>query len=372
MKISVEQSILLAALKRIDAIVNPKSNLPVLQCASIEADESGVCTLRGSDYETTIRDIIQVDVHEHGRALVPCKKLRQTIESLADGQVQLEIEDNIANITCDGATFRLSTQTHESAIWDDFPQWKDVEPELSFTVLGDDLARLAAQIEYAIPVNDPRKILGGFNLAVKDNLLSITTASSGGGAQATIPVPEVLGDTDISSVIPLKTLHQVYINAYDVVSIGLSENRASFAFGDTVYQCVLIDGIYPNFDMVIPKEINHTIVMDKKELFSEIKRSAVVCEDTYCSVRMTASKNAIKINARSPMLGQYENEVDGDFPDIGESVVFNGKLLGETLSAIPSDTIEMHINTPRSPVVFKAPDAPDVLWLLMPIRMSED
>jgi DNA polymerase-3 subunit beta len=370
MKLRFDKNALAHATAVTQSVANPASSLAILGNILITATEDGKTLFEASDMESCVRCVAQGEVVEAGSITVNAKRFRDIVSSLPNGMVEMDFVGTQARIACQGKTYNLTTQTAE-----DFPEWPDLSAGTTLEMEHATLKKILANILFALPQRDPRKVLLGSLFDIKENSLSCVTTDGKKLGLSRCNIPEIEGAQPAQAIIPGKILHEVERNLQDegLLRVLIGERQVAFDMGDIIYLSNRIDGIFPNYEMVIPQEADFTkrIVLNRAEFLNEIQRASRISEERNNSIVMHFEGGAVEVTSRNTEVGSYRGTMDVAYTDEPFDIAFNHIYLTDTLKTISSETILMKVKQNAAPVVFVAPEDSMCLFLVMPIKLTD-
>lgn len=366
METVIHRDRLLPVLSRIVGVVERRQTLPILGNLLVRAEEGRLEAL-GTDLEVQVRASCEAKVLSAGEVTVPARKLTDIVRNLPeDSEVTLKGSGERLVVTSGRGRYVLGTL-----------------PAAEFPVLGMDesvetletsdagLKRLLDKTAFAMAQQDVRYYLNGLLLEVSRE--GMRGVSTDGHRLARLDLVGELTVTEARSVIvPFKTvmeLRKQLSGGSARVSIRLAEKMVEFSLGDVVMISKLVDGRYPDYDRVIPVELSRRAVVDKEGLRAALSRAAVLSNEKYRGVRLAFESGNLKLQAHNPeqeeAVEEMELAYEGDTIEIG----FNVGYVGDVLSAVESDTLEVLFEDGNSSSIWRGEGCPDETFVVMPMRL---
>lgn len=365
MKIVCSKAELNRVISLAQSAASTKNVLPVLTNLLFEAGDDGL-TVTGTDLEIGLRLKVKVEVVQKGNATLPAKKLAEIIRSLDDGDVEISVVDGTkGEIKSGRAKIRLVGVPAE-----DFPNFPGYRKEKSLTlpskVLGDMIKRTA----FSVSQDETRYILqGGLLLSNGKTARMVTTD---GHRLSTIEQPLTSGQESVQAVIPSKALGELarILPGDDTpVTAYFADNHIFFELGELILFSRLLDGQFPNYEQVIPKKNEHTLIAEVAPLLAVVNRMSLLAADKGNSVKFHLDGDGLKVTAATADLGEGDESVDVDYAGTAMTVAFNAKYLMEALKALGSERLEMKLSTPLSPTLITPVGAETgARYVVMPMR----
>ncbi len=367
MKLTFAKDQLVKAASTTQSMVNPQTSLPVLGNILIEAEGDRVIFVT-TDLEASVRCAVQAKVDEPGRTTVPARTFAELVRELPDGEVLLEKEGDLVKVQAEENNYTL--QTMPAA---DFPSWPEIKPVSSLTLEQAELAGMLNRVLFAVPPRDPRKVLLGAYFDVKEGHL-ITVATDGKKlGYCRRALSEVIGERETSAIVPHKILAEVQRNlgSEGEVNVVIGDRQVAFELGDVTYMANKIDGSYPNYQMVIPKDIAREVKFGKGEFASAVRRASIISEEKNNSVVLRLEPERARITSRTYDVGEYEGRFPVNYDGEAFEIAFNHKYLIEITRIMEHNDVCMRVKTNASPVIFVNEVDEDSVYLIMPIKMSD-
>ncbi len=361
MKLKIDKGEFLSALQKAKNATEKKSALPILNNFLLIA-EDGSLTLKATDLENFLSLNIRAGVEEDGRTAVNADKLTNVIKSMPVATVYLELKEDKLTVGGGRSTFKLTTLDPE-----DFPEFP--QPDTSAELPSVDLIKAIDKVEYSISKDDVRYALQGLYVHEVDGKTHFV--GSDGHRLALFwrkaPFPMEL-------LIPRKSLKVIqglmkdYIGA---VQSGKDDSFAHFTGEDWSLSVRLLEGEYPDYMAVIPRNFNHEVVVDKDAFLESLKRLSAIAESSAFPVKISFSDHVALLEISDPEYGEGRDEVDVDYTGEPVEVGFNGKYLIEALDNFDANRVWIRMVDPDSAVVIESDDVErdPYLCVVMPMRL---
>lgn len=371
MRIRFKKSDLLPAAAIVQSVANPQSTLPILSNVLITTDHENLVGLSATDYETRVRIDVPAEVEKKGSATVPARTFYDLIKELPeDGEVILEAKEKGAHIRCRDIRAELATMPAQ-----DFPKWPEMEGKASIELPQREFRRLLEKVLFAVPTRDPRKVLLGAYFEIRKT--SVTAVATDGKilAHMRLPIqPEVLEGTEEQNlIIPHKILDELGRSLGDegTVSISFDERQVSFRLNRILYVSNQIEGKYPNYDAVVPKEFARELRFQKPPMLSAIRRAAILTDIKNNAISVNFSGDHATIEAESYDKGRIHEQIPAVNEGEDFKIVFNYKFVADVLKSIEKEEVVLKVNQPTTPAVFQATETGENFYLVMPIKLTE-
>ena len=375
MKFRISKDHFSNGLQQVLNIVGSRSTMPILSNVLVEAKEDHI-TLTTTNLDLGIKCQIKADVSKQGSTTLPVRKLAIIVRELPKNEVLVEVgESNLAQITSGGSNFKIM-----GIAADEFPPLPTFENRNVFELLQSDIVSMLKSVSYAQSNDENRYILNGVYFKFADDKL--TLVATDGRRLALTAVDLVTGDDNTDSLIlPAKTVAELerLMGKGEKVKIAFDDRQAAFEINlddsgdsglvDHLYLVSkVVEGSYPNYQQVIPKETEHRVKVERELMLDCVHRAALVTSDKSNSVKLEMSKNLLEISASSPEYGESHESmaIAYDGPEV--QVSFNPNFIMEPLKALTKDEVFFEFKDHLSPGIFKTLDS--FLCVIMPLRLN--
>ncbi len=368
MKISFNKNDLTYAVNVVQSIVNPQSSLPILSNILIEANIGGEVEFISSDLETCVRCTIPADVSGEGKVTIPASKLVDIVRVVPEDSVHMEEEEKRLKIQCLSNTYRLAVMPPK-----DFPKWPEVEPVTSFTLPQKVLKNVINKILFAIPQREPRRVLLGGLFRLKDEKLVCVGTDGKKLGYAEAEAGNLEGKKPNEAIVPHKVLQELIRILADEgeITIKIGQRQIAFELGRVKIVTSQIDGTYPEYDLVIPKQFNHIIKTNQEALQDAVRRAAIISEEKTHAIMFKFQPERALLSAVSYDVGSYEGMLPITYDGEEIEVAFNHKFLQEIIRAVDEEEVLIKIKSNEEPIIINGADKTDYFFLVMPITFFE-
>jgi DNA polymerase-3 subunit beta len=367
MRFTITRENLQQGLGAVAGSIPTRTTLPVLANILLEAEGDAV-RLSGTDLDTAVSVRIPAEVAEPGAITAPAKKLQEIARELP-GSVEISTQGDAITIASGRSRFRLNGLPR-----DEFPAFPKVAFEETWRLTGRDLARLISHVSFAASTEETRPILNGVLWQLGEQEMRMVATNGHRLAKMTLPIDGEAHAAAGDLIVHPKALGQVQklFGPEEAVEVARSENHLGFRTDSVQVFTRLIEGPYPNYEQVIPKDNDKFMVAGKEELTRAVRRMAIVASDQTHRIRMSLGGPSLKFSVETPDLGAANEELtveyDGDPLEIG----FNAQYLLELLRYMPTDEVRMTFKAPERAATMQPvgnEDTPDYMCLVMPLRL---
>jgi DNA polymerase-3 subunit beta len=311
-------------------------------------------------------------VDDGGSLTVPAKKLQELARELPEHPVRLSTKGDRLELTCGRAAFRLNGMPR-----DEFPNFPTVDFSNSWKVSGATLHELIRQTSFAVSSEESRPILNGVLWQLSEESMRMVATNGHRLARMTVAV-STPGTPKADLIVPPKALAQVerLFAADDEVEVAKSENHIGFRKDGTQVFTRLIEGPYPNYEQVIPKDNDKFAIAGRSTLTQALRRMAVVASDQTHRVRLSFTTNTLRFAVETPDLGEAHEDLEVEYNGEPMDIGFNANYLLEVLRYMPGEDVKLTFKAPEraatvEPVSRDGQEVADYLCLVMPLRLLD-
>src|SRR5688572_2453870 len=355
-------------LAAVSASIPSKTTLPVLSNILFEARD-GEVRMSGTDLDVAVRVRVPAEVKQPGSLTAPGKKLQEIVRELPDHPVEVTTRGEQIELKCGKSHFKLNGLPA-----DEFPTLTEVDFSSGLTVTGTNLNGLIHRTSFAVSTEESRPILNGVLWELRDGEMKMVATNGHRLARMSVPV-EATGTRSADFIVPPAALTQVQrlFKDNDAIEVARSDNHLGFRAASTEVYTRLIEGTYPNYEQVIPRDNDKSATIDKKALESAVRRMAVVASDQTHRIRLKFEPGRVHLNVLTPDLGEGHDELEIGYEGGELEIGFNANYLLEVLRYMPSDEVKFSFKAPERAATMEpvGADMPEYLCLVMPLRLLD-
>jgi len=369
MRFTISREKLQEGLTAVGPSVPNKTTLPVLANLLLETTERGI-RLSGTDLDIAVSTEVSADVESTGAITIPAKKLTEIARELPPAPVKVAaVGEQRITLECGRSKFKLLGLPR-----DEFPTFPQVRFNGSWRVRSGDLQKLISHTAFAVSNEESRPILNGVLWELRPDRMRMVATN--GHRLTRMDLPLSSSGTAGDLIVPPKALEQVrrLFPAEEELEIAQGDNHLGFRSPFTVVFTRLIEGPYPNYEQVIPRDNDRVAISDKVALTSALKRMSVIASDQTHRIRLSFNAGLLRFSVQTPDLGEAQDELPirftGDPIDIG----FNANYLLEILRYMPTDEVRITLKAPERAVTLEPEgwnDSASYLCLVMPLRLMD-
>lgn len=372
MKVTIERSALVKALGHVQSVVERRNTIPILSNVLLQA-AGGSLTLTATDLDIEISETAPADVGRKGSTTVSALTLYEIVRRLPEGaQVRLEMKQEEARlqVSAGRSQFALAILPEE-----DFPTLAANDLGVRFSMPTADLVRLFDKARFAMSQEETRYYLNGVYVhAFSDGALKLLRAAATDGHRlARLEAPLPAGAEKMPGVIvPRKAVAEIgrlLADADETVEIAVSETKIRFGFGAGHLTSKLIDGTFPDYERVIPKNNASVLRAETKDFSQAVDRVATISADRTRSIKMAIDRDRLRLQVNNPEAGSALEELSVDYSGDPIEIGFNARYLLDIAGQIEGATMVFRLSDPSSPSIVMDEEDPRALYVLMPLRV---
>ncbi len=369
MKVICDRTGLSELLTLAGSVIVTRTPKPVLQCVKLVA-EGDTLTVMATDMELAIRaTTTKVEIQEPGEALILNDKFTQIVRESVDSTITLEVEKQEAQIIGQDSHFKIFGYPLA-----DFPPIPEFDGAPDYTLPGDELHRLIQRTLFATARENSRYAINGVLIEREGNKLTLIATDGRRLALARGACKATDSDTQSSQVaiVPTKALStamRLFDDPQQQVSVKVTENQMLFSTDTAVLSTNLVEGNFPPYRDVIPKDSDRKAMISTDVLASGVRRAALLTNDESKGVRMAFGPDGLVISSRAPEMGEAEinvalNSYDGEAMEIG----FNPHFISEALKVVDADEVQIDLKASNKPGILRT--GQNFLYVIMPLNLQ--
>ncbi|MBL0938858.1 MAG: DNA polymerase III subunit beta [Gemmatimonadaceae bacterium] len=370
MKFTISREKLQEGLQAVTAAVPAKTTLPVLANLLVETTDRGI-RFSATDLDIAVSTEVSADVETPGAITIPAKKLSEIARELPPSPVKISASgEQRVTLECGRSKFKLLGLPR-----DEFPTFPSVRFNDSWRVKSGELQKLISHTAFAVSTEESRPILNGVLWELREERMRMVATNGHRLAKMELPV-EASSAPPGDLIVPPKALEQIrrLFPAEEELEIARGDNHLGFRSPFTSVFTRLVEGPYPNYEQVIPKDNDRYALADKAALTSALKRMSVIASDQTHRIKMSFNTGMLKFSVTTPDLGEASDELPvnytGDQLDIG----FNATYLLEILRYMPTEQVRLTFKAPERAATIEPEgwdDPAKYLCLVMPLRLMD-
>jgi DNA polymerase-3 subunit beta len=368
MNFTIQREPLLNALQKVQSVVERKNTVQILGniLFSVQKQELSLCA---TDLEVGIKVTLPVESTSEGKITLSAKHFLDIVKELPNKPLHITRKDNNwVEIVCGKSKFNIVSLSA-----DEYPSLPSFEDKAYSDVRADALSDMISRTEFAVSTDATRYHLNGVFFEHLENGVMRMTATDGHrlsfvDSEVFLKMPELKRGI----IIPKKGLSEIRkLMGQSESAIGLAFERGHMfvKFSDSFLFVRLIDGEYPDYRLVIPKQTDRVVRMDRNTFTSALKRVSLLAHEKSKGVKLALQDSTLTIFSSNPDMGEAREEIDveqsGEPMDIG----FNSRYLLDCLNVMTTDSLELHIKDRLSPGILRGVGTQNHTYVIMPMRI---
>ncbi|MFH1094085.1 MAG: DNA polymerase III subunit beta [Candidatus Omnitrophota bacterium] len=352
MRFKSTKNILMSAIQTVEGAVATKTTLPILSNVLIEAHKDMII-FNATDLDIGIIYKAKAEVQEEGTITVPAKRFADIIKELPEGDVSINVRKNFNMlIDCAECSFRLIGLPKEE--FPNIPKFNNKESIIMDQLL---LKKLLKKVSFAMSRDETRYVLNGTMFSFKNKSITLVATDGRRLALTEVKIPIEIDKKEI--IIPIKTINELnkILKEDGQVKIIFTDNQVAFEINGTVIISRLIEGEFPNYEQVIPKEKKsekqEKIRINKNKLLSAIKRASLFTNQDSQSIKIDVFKNKLVVSKMTPDIGEVKEDIVMEYNGNEITVGFNPWYLMDVLKNLKEEIIDFEIINADKPGVFR-------------------
>lgn len=365
MKVICNRNSLSDALSLLATVVSTRTTRPILQCLRMYTEDDGL-TLLATDLEVGLRcHIKEVEIVEPGQTVASAAKLAAIVHQVEEQTITFATEQEKLVVSALGAKFVLYTFDP-----DEYPPVAAREDGQKFTATAGLLTTIGEQTVYAAAKATSRYAINGLHLEVQGNRIAMVGTDGRRLARACGILPGKV-DEQISCIIPSKTVGMLDKLSDDPdlpVQVIVTDSQISFATPEKLLVSNLVEGNFPSYEAVIPKENTCKVKVNRVQLMAAVRRAALMTSKESHSLKLTVGTDQLTLEAHVPDEGEATVQLPIECQGEPVEITFNPEYLIDPLRVLAQDDVNFEFKTSTTPGLMKA--GPDFLYVLMPVTAT--
>ena len=370
MKFSISSDELQRALNAIGGVIPSKSTLPILENFLFDLSKEQL-TITATDLDTSMSIALKVKSTSNGKIAVPAKRITETIRSLANTEVTFaaDVSSNKIIMTTENGEYKLTGDSSEN-----YPTVPAFKANEEIKINSETLKRLISKTSFAVSTDELRPAMMGILFQIKKNEVK-AVATDGHRLVRLVNSTFSSSKVERDIIIPSRALNLVLKSFEDSEStVSFNETHAMFSLGSITLISRMIEEKYPNYESVIPVDNDKKVIVDKNQLISSVRRTALYASSTTHQVRFSLKKGSLTVSAEDIDFGSEAKETLAcEYSSEPMEIGFNASYIVDILSHIDTNEAVLMLSTPTRASIVKPTDqqtGENLLMLVMPVRLN--
>ena len=371
MKFIVSSSQLLKQIQVLSGVINSNNTLPILDNFLFELNHNEL-KIAASDLETTMSTLVEVESNSEGSIAVSARLLLDTLKTFPDQPLTFKTEEN--------NTIEISSNQgkYDMAYFDgnEFPKTISLDDPKKTHIPGNILATAISKTIFATGNDDLRPVMSGVFFQFSPE--SLTFVATDAHKLVKYSRTDIVSSEVAEFIMPKKPLNllkNILSNSNSDLTIEYNDTNAKFIFDNIVLICRLIDGKYPNYEAVIPKENPNKLAVDRALFLNSVRRVSIFSSKTTHQIRLKMAGTELNISAEDlDYSNKAEERLICDFQGDDMQIGFNSRFLIEMLSNLESNEILIEMSLPNRAGILTPIDGVEegeqITMLVMPVMLN--
>ena len=349
-------------------VASTRSAVQALSGVQLHA-EGDAAELRATDMEVGLRLPLSATVETPGDVVLPARLLLDVVRSLPGPEVSLRLRtaEQDVEITSAGATFRLRTLRNE-----DFPNLPAGGGENAIALEAGPFIETVLRVSRSASRDETRPVLTGILVSASERELRMVATDSYRLSVKTTQLEQAVS-APLEANVPARALAEVVRIAQQseipTILVNRSDNQIVFTLGGAVLSSRLIDGQFPNYQLLLPETADHELRVDREEVASVVRRISLLAQKN-APLRLSFSEGELLISAQTPDVGEAREALPVPFAGEAFEIGFNADFLRDGLESVESDDVVIKLTSALRPGLIESADGSEFVYLVMPIRLN--
>ena len=369
MKIKIEKETALPILSQIQGILEKRSTLPIFSNILIKTEKKDQIQIYASDSELSFFVQLPSQVEKEGSVVLSGKKLFEIVRELDSGLFELKLGKNQKiHIKQASSSFKINGLNPE-----DFPSFPVLKQKKKQNFLAEDILDMIDKTLYCVSLDESRYHLTGVFLELVSSKYRFVATD--GHRMSFIDIKGSKSEgLEQGIIIPRKGLHELKkmlagVEKKDQIEISIEKPRLLAQFKNQSLNIRLIEGQYPNYKSLFPKQVGKEVVLSTADFLSALKRISVLTSHRFKGVNFTFTKNKLAIDFSHPEVGSAEEQLTCDYMGEELKIRFNSKYILDILNSIHEEKIKILLKDSNSPGLIQPNSKNNYVCIVMPMKL---
>jgi DNA polymerase-3 subunit beta len=365
MKLSASRDTILKPLQSIIGVVERRQTMPILSNVLLVVRENKL-SVTATDLEVELLAETEVDAETQGEITVPGRKLHDICKALPEG-AKIELSASGDKVTLKAGRSRFTLSTLRAA---DFPTVEEIAAQQTLTTKRQTFRKLLEKTHFSMAQQDVRYYLNGLLFETKDTTLRAVATDGHRLALSELQL-EAAAERSEQVIVPRKGVLELQrlLNDEGDVDLTIGAGHIRVQLDGIRFTSKLIDGRFPEYDRVVPKDIKSVITADRGLLRQALQRASILSNEKYRGVRLDLSENNLNIQANNPEQEEAEEALEVEYNGASMEIGFNVNYLLDALSAVDEDQVQLGLSDANSSCLIKGPTTENAKFVVMPMRL---
>ncbi len=366
MKFSIDKKDILNELQFLQGIVEKRNIMPILANILVEVSDKEV-RLKGTDLEVGLNTHFPADIEEPGSITVSGKKVFEIVKSLRENQ-KIEFKESgdlMMEINSGDSEFKVLCLPRE-----DFPQVPEAKFEKKIILPLNSVKEMIDRVYCAI-AHEQRYYLNGALMILKDNSIELVSTDGHRLAYTSSPLENVKLENEIKGIVSKKTLSELRKFEDEKIEFDLDENNLFFKIKNMTLISRIIEGKFPNYEAVIPKDNPHVLIISREEITDAVRRVSLLSTEISRGIKFYISKSRMRLFSSNPEIGEARDKLDVEYDGEELEMGFNSQYMLDFLTTVKTEKIRLELKDEKSAILMRPEIEDDIkyIYVLMPMKI---
>lgn len=370
MEFTVQKTDFLREISRIQGVVERKNTIPILANVLLDCKQ-GKVELAATDLEVGLKTSFPAEVTKEGSITLSAKKLHEIARALPDAPLKMKGEANHwVTLKCQNSRFRMVGLPR-----DDFPTLPEPTLDEGIRIPAGSLKAMIERVLFATTADDARYSLNGALFILRKGFVALIASDGHRLSFVSREMDVNPSEKEIRVVVPRKAMSELSKLCAEMddqeVRFGRQENHLFFQVGGCILDCRVLEGSFPNFDKVIPKDNDKVLELRTTEFGDALRRVSLVSEERTRPVKLSLSSGKMEISSQNPDTGEANESLGVDYDGPEVTIGFNAKYLMDFVNVVGTEKVLLSVKNEMSQGLLRPQngEGQDYKYVIMPMRV---
>ncbi|MBN1526527.1 MAG: DNA polymerase III subunit beta [Candidatus Omnitrophica bacterium] len=364
MKFNVSKDVLLKRTQIVQNAINPKSTLPILSNILIEAKDNNIVFV-ATNLDLGIISTESIKPQLTGSVTIPAKKFFDIIKELPDTDIMVSVKkNNLIHMECQQCVFKIMGLPK-----DEFPQIPEFKDKDGLAIEQKTLKKMLDMTSFAMSHDETRYTLNGILFIIKPSYLRLVATDGRRLAMAERKM-QFPKNQERKFIVPAKAINELskLLTGDGEVKIFFTDNQVLFDVGATKMAARLIDGEFPPYEQVIPKEVKEKMSVSREKMLAAARRVALFTNAESLAIKMDLSRDKLIMSKSTPYLGEAREELGVEYKGKELSIGFNPDYLIDVLKNVDQETVQFELTDAEKAGAMRIGD--EYVYVVLPMQVG--
>ena len=368
MKFNVNRMDFMKSLQKVQGIVEKRNTMPVLANVFLEAKENQI-NITATDLEIFIKDKCAADIEKEGTITVNARKLYDIVKELQSDSVDINVGSG-EKVTVKSGKSKFNILGMPAK---EFPPFPGIDEEKLKKIDNELLKEMIDKTSIAVSTDEVRYNINGYLLLKEKDKTTIVTTDGHRLAIISAPFDDIVEEgkgviLPRKSVVEIKKLIE---DGGEETFFAITDKNATIKKDTTIINTRLIDGEFPDYKQVLPKDNDKNVIINRVELLNALKRVSIVSADKIKGVKFTFEKDSLVLNASSPEIGDATEEINIEYGGEKVEIAFNARYFIDVLEVLGEEKIDISLKDSLSSGIIREDKKENYTYIVMPMRLRQ-